>query len=160
MISFSQDSCLASNGCPPPLGIPNRDSTCYAAVALHVLASVHDTSVTGVVLPNISLPSGTVQKIVATISAGGSVGQHNMGRLLSLVEGADYETGKQHPLSRAPLSRALTMRQANSKLDLVVVVGWWLQQYLRWALYQRSHFLCRGKELDVVLKQRRAKKQW
>ena len=95
MISFSQDSCLASNGCPPPLGIPNRDSTCYAAVALHVLASVHDTSVTGVVLPNISLPSGTVQKIVATISAGGSVGQHNMGRLLSLVEGADYETGKQ-----------------------------------------------------------------
>jgi len=142
------------------LGIPNRDSTCYAAVALHVLASVHDTSVTGVVLPNISLPSGTVQKIVATISAGGSVGQHNMGRLLSLVEGADYETGKQHPLSRAPLSRALTMRQANSKLDLVVVVGWWLQQYLRWALYQRRHFLCRGKELDVVLKQRRAKKQW
>ena len=93
MISFSQDSCLASNGCPPPLGIPNRDSTCYAAVALHVLASVHDTSVTGVV--NVSLPSGTVQKIVATISAGGSVGQQNMRRLLSLVEGADYETGKQ-----------------------------------------------------------------
>ena len=56
---------------------------------------MHDTSVTGVVLPNISLPNGTVQKIVATISAGGSVGQHNMGRLLSLVDGADYETGKQ-----------------------------------------------------------------
>ena len=95
MISFSQDSCLASNGCPPPLGIPNRDSTCYAAVALHVVASVHDTSVTGVVLPSVSLPSGTVQKIVDTISAGGSVGQQKMVRLLSLVEGADYERGKQ-----------------------------------------------------------------
>jgi hypothetical protein len=56
---------------------------------------VHDPSVMGVVLPSSSLSIGTVQNIVAEISAGGSLGQNKMKRLLSLVEGKDYKQGQQ-----------------------------------------------------------------
>jgi hypothetical protein len=77
------------------LCIPNKFKTCYSAVALHCLASVHDPSVMGVVLPSSSLSIGTVQNIVAEISVGGSLGPNKMKRLLSLVEGKDYKQGQQ-----------------------------------------------------------------
>ena len=94
-----QTTNILLNDATRPLGIRNLDNTCYAATALHCVASIHDNSVPGVLPVGKYDRRGILARAVHHISEGRSITTDHIERLLRLIQGDSYQKRQHHDAS-------------------------------------------------------------